>query len=174
MCMVQIGIMRTFLRSYFSLFLTWALTSLSLVVTSTAVLTPCLIARLTGLMLHLNHPKQSSFSWNRMPSQMRFFNPSTKQFSFFSHVHGTFSRIDFFLIDHKLSSVTSSSHNPIVISDHATVVMDVSFPGRSLSHSPWRFISLLFADTNFISTINIRIDLFISTMLYRSSHMEVM
>lgn len=94
----------------------------------------------------------------------RFFNPSTKQFSFFSPVHGTFSRIDFFLIDSKLlSSVMSCSYSPIVISDHATVVMDVSFPGRSLSRSPWRFNSLLLSDTNFINTINSRIDLFIST-----------
>lgn len=94
----------------------------------------------------------------------RFFNPNTKQFSFFSPVHGTFSRIDFFLIDNKLlSSVSSHFYNPIVISDHATVVLDVSFPGRSLSRSPWRFNSLLLSDTNFISTINSRIDLFIST-----------
>ena len=71
---------------------------------------------------------------NAASDAWRFFNPSTKQFSFFSPVHGTFSRIDFFLIDSKLlSSVTSYSYNPIVISDHAM---------RSLSRSPWRFNSL--------------------------------
>ena len=92
-----------------------------------------------------------------------FFNPGTKHF-LFSPVHGTFSRIDFFLIDNKLlSSVTSYPYNPIVISDHAAVVMDVSLPGRSLSRSHWRFNLLLLSDTNFISTINSRIDLFIST-----------
>ena len=41
--------------------------------------------------------------------------------------------------------------------------MDVSFPGRSLSRSPWRFNSLLLSDTNFINTIYSNIDIFIST-----------
>ena len=94
----------------------------------------------------------------------RFLNPSTKQFSFFSPVHGTFSRIDYFLIDSKLlPSVSSCSYNPIVISDHATVVVDISLPGRSVKRSPWRFNSLLLSDPNFVLTIKNRIDLFIST-----------
>lgn len=94
----------------------------------------------------------------------RFFNPVAKQFSFFSSVHGTFSRIDFFLLYNKLLySVSSCSYSPIVISDHATVIVDISFPGRSLSRSPWRFNSLLLTDPDFIKTISSRIDLFIST-----------
>lgn len=72
----------------------------------------------------------------------RFLN---QQFSFFSPVHGTFSRIDYFLIDRKLlPSVSSCSYNPIVISDHVTVVIDISLPGRSMTRSPWHFNSLTF------------------------------
>lgn len=94
----------------------------------------------------------------------RFFNPGIKQFSFFSPVHNTFSRIDMFLIDNKLlSSVKLCSYNPIVISDHATVILDVSFPGRPPSRAPWRFDSLLLSDDDFIRTINSQIDLFIAT-----------
>ncbi len=94
----------------------------------------------------------------------RFFNPSDKQFSFFSPVHGTFSRIDLFLIDNKLlSTVCTCFYSPIVISDHATVIMDISFPGVSLTRSPWRFNSFLLTDLDFIETINSHIDLFIST-----------
>ena len=57
----------------------------------------------------------------------RFFNPGTRRFSFFSPVHN----IDLFLVDNKLlSSVKFCSYNPIVISDHATVVLDISLPGK--------------------------------------------
>lgn len=58
----------------------------------------------------------------------RFFNPSDKQFSFFSPVHGTFTRIDLFLIDNKqLSSVNICFYSPIFISAHATIIVDISF-----------------------------------------------
>ena len=156
--------MRT-LRFFFSLSLIEILTSLSLVVTSTAVLIPRLMVQLTGLVFHLNHLKSSRSSWNNMQFQTPgAFLILAQSNCLFSPVHGTFSRIDFFLIDNKLlSSVTSYPYNPIVISDHAAVVMDVSLPGRSLSRSHWRFNLLLLSDTNFISTINSRIDLFIST-----------
>lgn len=93
-----------------------------------------------------------------------FFNSSTKQFSFFSPVHHTFSRIDYFLVDNKLLPLVSSCiYNTIVISDHAAVTFDLALPSLSMSRSPWRFNSLLLNDSNFISVINDRIDLFIST-----------
>lgn len=64
-----------------------------------------------------------------------------KQFSFFSPVHGTahgtFSRIDPFLIDNKLlSSVCTCFYSPIVISDHATIIVDISCPGVCFTRSP--------------------------------------
>lgn len=94
----------------------------------------------------------------------RFFNPGARQFSFFSPVHNTFSRIDMFLIDNKLlSSVKFCSYSPIVISDHATIILDLSLPGRSPSRAPWRFDSLLLSDDDFIKTINSQIDLFVAT-----------
>uniref|UniRef100_A0A672F5Y5 exodeoxyribonuclease III n=1 Tax=Salarias fasciatus TaxID=181472 RepID=A0A672F5Y5_SALFA len=96
----------------------------------------------------------------------RFFNPTSRQFSFFSPVHRSFSRIDFFLIDNTLlSSVRSCTYTPIVISDHAAVILDISLPGRSLSRLPWRLNPLLLNDPDFIKTINSRIDLFTTTNL---------
>lgn len=81
----------------------------------------------------------------------RFFNPCDKQFSFFSLVHGSFSRTDYFLIDKKLLPfVKTCTYNPIVISDHAPVTMDISFPGSPSTRSPWRFNSLLLTDPDFI------------------------
>lgn len=43
------------------------------------------------------------------------------------------------------------------------MVMDISFPGRSMSRSPWHFNPSLLSGSDFINTINSRIDLFIST-----------
>lgn len=94
----------------------------------------------------------------------RYFNPDAKQFSFFSPVHGTFSRIDFFLVDNNLLPIVNAcSYTPIVISDHAPVLLDISLSGSPLSRSPWRFNSLLLSDTDFVKFMNERIDLYIST-----------
>lgn len=91
-----------------------------------------------------------------------FFYSSTKQFSFFSPVHHTFSRIDYFIFDNKLLPLISSCiYNTIVISDHAAVTYDLALPGLSMSRSPWRFNSL--NDSDFIAVIIDRIYLFIST-----------
>lgn len=49
----------------------------------------------------------------------RFKYSSSKQFSFFSPVHKTYSRIDYFLIDQKLlPMVTQVDYHGIIISDH--------------------------------------------------------
>lgn len=55
----------------------------------------------------------------------RFRNPSSRQYSFYSHVHQTFSRIDYFFVDAKLMpKVTNVSYHPIV-SDHSPVSIEV-------------------------------------------------
>lgn len=61
----------------------------------------------------------------------RFLNPSTRGYSFFSHVHQSFSRIDYFLIDNKLLSlVQHCAYNAIVISDHAPLTLGLRFECR--------------------------------------------
>lgn len=93
----------------------------------------------------------------------RYFNPSARHFSFFSPVHGSFSRIDFFLLDNKLlTSVSSCKYAPIMISDHAPITLDISFPSNFWSRSPWRFNSLLLNDVDFVTFLNERIDLYTS------------
>lgn len=63
----------------------------------------------------------------------RFLNPTARDYSFFSHVHKTFSRIDYFLLDNKLlSSVRSCSYQTIVISDHAPLSLELTLPNQPL------------------------------------------
>ncbi len=56
-------------------------------------------------------------------------NPFTKAFSFFSHVHHTFSSIDFFLLDNKLlHCISSCEYHTIAVSDHTPSSVDIGFP----------------------------------------------
>lgn len=62
----------------------------------------------------------------------RFFNPTSKAFSFFSPAHRTFTRLDYFLLDNRFLpclTPTSCSHEPMVISDHSPVVLNIRFKG---------------------------------------------
>lgn len=59
----------------------------------------------------------------------RRYNPTTRQYSFFSPVHHSFSRIDLFLVDNRtLHMVKESRYNSIVISGHGPVQLDICFP----------------------------------------------
>lgn len=59
-------------------------------------------------------------SKNGFVDPWRFYNPSARTYSFYSQVHQSFSRIDYFFIDNSLiPKVTASDYHAIVISDHA-------------------------------------------------------
>lgn len=56
----------------------------------------------------------------------RHTSPMTKTFSFFSHVHHTYTRIDFFLLDDRLlSMIKASDYHSIAISDHTPTSLDL-------------------------------------------------
>lgn len=57
----------------------------------------------------------------------RFLNPTRREYTFFSPVHHTYTRIDYFLLDSRLTSqIRSCSHSVIVISDHAPLTLDLA------------------------------------------------
>lgn len=69
--------------------------------------------------------------------------PSSKAFSLFSHVHHTYTRIDFFLLDKRLlHNVLSCKYHSIVISDHAPTSVNINFPRGKTPIIQWRFNSL--------------------------------
>lgn len=93
----------------------------------------------------------------------RFFNPTGKAYSFFSHVHHTFTRIDYFMVDDRLlPSVSSCSYEATVISDHAPVVMSIGFKGSVNTRTPWRLNTRLLSDEHFTELISNQIDIFLS------------
>lgn len=55
----------------------------------------------------------------------RLQHPTDKEFSFYSHVHKSYTRIDYFLIASELlPSVTNSTYHNILISDHSPVSLN--------------------------------------------------
>ena len=93
----------------------------------------------------------------------RFYNPHAKKYSFFSQIHQSFSRIDYYFIDSTLiSKVLHVDYHPIVISDHAPLSLDIKFCSQPRYPTPWRFNTLLLSDDTFNTFIAAKIDDFIA------------
>ena len=89
-------------------------------------------------------------------------NPTDRQYSFFSPVHHSFSRIDFFLVDSRiLPMVKDSQYNSIVFSDHGPVQLDICFPECIRPRRTWRFDPLLLSRDSFKKFISQQIDSFL-------------
>lgn len=88
-------------------------------------------------------------------------HPLDKQYSFFSQVHGSFTRIDYFLIDCNLiSNVVSSVYNNILISDHSPVCIKINFNIRVHSYN-WKYNPALNSDKSFSEYISNKITEFL-------------
>lgn len=99
----------------------------------------------------------------------RFPYPDKKQFSFYSHVHKTFSRIDYFCIDScLLPTVDNIKYSTIVISDHAPLLLDLSLSLFKKTQTRWRFNCTLLNDNVFCKTICGVIDDFLAANISSS------
>lgn len=91
----------------------------------------------------------------------RFLNPGKRAYSFFSHVHSTYTRIAFFLVTNRLLTSTSDcKYDAIVVSDHASVSMKISFQKFNNMRPPWRLDTHLLLDNDFVNFLSERIDFF--------------
>uniref|UniRef100_A0A1A8UGS9 exodeoxyribonuclease III n=1 Tax=Nothobranchius furzeri TaxID=105023 RepID=A0A1A8UGS9_NOTFU len=99
---------------------------------------------------------------NDLVDPWRLRNPTIKKISFFSQVHQSYSRIDYFFIDRTLNScVTNSDYSGIVISDHSPLLLDVQLSTYKRSPPLWRFNSLLLADKECCEFISSSIEEFL-------------
>ena len=74
----------------------------------------------------------------------RLLYPQEIDYTFYSHPHSTYSRIDYFLISRSLVSQTlSATIGNIVLTDHAPVDIAISFTENTKSTMRWRFNNLL-------------------------------
>ena len=92
----------------------------------------------------------------------RVSHPTAKEYSFYSHVHQTYSRIDYFFLDKiLLPSVKLCDYSAIVISDHAPLLLDLELLPKSGQRSNWRLNTGLLSSNKFCEFISEKIRLFI-------------
>lgn len=66
-----------------------------------------------------------------------FLIPLADNIPFFSHVHHTFTRIDYFLLDNRLlPNLVDCKYEAIVLADHAPVCLKIHFDSFIKSHIP--------------------------------------
>lgn len=94
----------------------------------------------------------------------RFKFNNKKVFSFFSNVHHTYTRIDYFLLDNRLlGNVSSCSYHSITISDHGAISFHVALPDCVRPSCNWRLNPLLLADEQFVNHVSSQINFFLET-----------
>lgn len=93
----------------------------------------------------------------------RTLNPHQNKFTFFSHPHKCHSRIHYFFVPKTIMHAISRCNiGDIVISDHATVVLDVCVKGFLRPVKSWIFNNLLLKDDKFLSYFNSEFKIFLS------------
>ena len=91
----------------------------------------------------------------------RFLFPSARQYSLFSPLHQSYSRIDYFFIDKRLlPMVKNCSYDAIIISDHCPLIMELYFENQPTPSRSWRCNTYLLSDETFIKCISSEIDIF--------------
>ncbi len=109
------------------------------------------------------------YGTNRLFGPMEIFISTKKRiFSFFSHVHSSYSRIDYFYIDFYidktlLPSLEKTQYSAIIISDHAPLLLDLRFTLCSNQRPTWRLNPTLLADKKCILYISTTIYIFLAT-----------
>lgn len=79
----------------------------------------------------------------------RLQHPSERDYSFYSHVHRSYTWIDHFLVDSRLiSNIDHTKYHSTIISDHSPVILkfQLLFPRQAYS---WRFNPSLLTDQTF-------------------------
>lgn len=80
----------------------------------------------------------------------RVVNPSKREYSFYSHCHKSYSRIDIILISKNLiNAVIDSNINAISLSDHAPVVLCLQIHPDRLRRGRWRMNTSMLQDEVF-------------------------
>ncbi len=92
----------------------------------------------------------------------RFRNPTSRAYSYFSPVHKTYSRIDYFFLDKRILHLTKEcDYGAMVISDHGPSIMKMCIPNTQSAYRPWRFNPLLLSEDKFIKFISSEIKMFL-------------
>ena len=91
----------------------------------------------------------------------RCVNPLSCEYTFYSKVHNSYSRIDYLLLSNSITeNVINSEIHTILISDHAPISVTF-FPCFNVHKTkPWKFNNMHLWDKKFVAMINERISFF--------------
>lgn len=91
----------------------------------------------------------------------RAMNPTGRDYSFYSPVHNSYSRIDYFLVDAKLiPSTLNAKYHSIVISDHSPLTFSVCLDHVDKPHASWKLNSHLLTENKFCEYLKDQISLY--------------
>ncbi len=92
----------------------------------------------------------------------RFRNPTTQSYSFYSHVHNSYSQVDYFFTDtNLLSSIVECNYEAIIISDHSPLTLTLHIPVTQPIYHPLRLNPTLLLDEAFVNQIASEIESFL-------------
>lgn len=90
-----------------------------------------------------------------------FTNPSGRDYSFFSPVHNSYSRIDYFLVDASLVPITTDiNYNTTSISDHSPLTFNLFLENMDPQTRSWRLNPRLLTEKEFCDFIEPQIKLY--------------
>lgn len=88
----------------------------------------------------------------------RCVNPLSREYTFYSKVHNSYSRIDYLLLSNSITeNVINSEIHSILISDHAPISVTFSPCFNVHKTKQWKFNNMLLWHKNFVAMINERI-----------------
>ncbi len=91
----------------------------------------------------------------------RTINPTGRDFSFYSPVHNSYSRIDHFLVDARLAPFTVNvKYHSIVISDHSPLSFSLCLDHIDKPHTSWRLNPYLLTEKKFCDYLKAQISLY--------------
>ena len=94
----------------------------------------------------------------------RISNPTGREYSFHSHVHNVYTRIDYFLIDGNLLQYSGNpKYHNIIISDHCPVTFSFRLSDTPRQQGSWRFNPQLLTDSVFCKYIKTHVNIFLET-----------
>lgn len=84
----------------------------------------------------------------------RELNPETRDYTFYSHVHNSYSRLDYFFVPSShLYMISKCYIHPIILSDHPRIQLKVQCDQKRIPLKRWRFNSFLLKDNELKSSI---------------------
>ena len=93
----------------------------------------------------------------------RLQHPSDRDYSFYSHVHRSYARIDYFIADSRLiSNINHTKYHNIIISNHSHVTLNLRLCSSRQAYS-WRFNPYLLEDQDFKTHITMHISQILDT-----------